>query len=81
MQWQSGTQNRRDHQLVTDRIDRRDTQRRLHVRLLIMERLTHLHRHELTDTLDITTETKRVLLNLHIAEFPKEHIEHTVLLG
>ena len=81
MQRQSGAEDGSQHELIGDGVDRRDTKGCLHVGLIVIQRLADLYGHKLTDTLNVTTETERVLLDLHVANLAQEHIEHTIVLG
>ena len=81
MQRQTGTQDSSQHELVGNGVDRCDAQRRLHVGLLVVERLAHFDCHEFADSLDVATETEAILLDVDIADFAQVHVEHAVVLG
>ena len=80
MKRHAGTQNGRQHQLVGDNIHRRLRQRSLYVRGLVVQHLAQLDRHDLTDTLDVPTETETILLDIYVADLPKEILEHAMVL-
>ena len=80
MQRKTGTKDGSEYKMVSDRVHWRYAEGRLYVGMLIIEGLADLDRHELTDTLDVTTETETIFLDLHVTYLAQVLVEHTIVL-
>ena len=80
MQRQTGTQDSSQNNAVGDLRNSGNTQRRGHILGCVVEALAYLHRHEFTYAFNITAETQRITLDVHIANLGDELVENTVVL-